>query len=76
MWFCPDWGTSLTEDIFITEGKEYGFHWQGVGEGGGVQRQTAVQSSVFFAAIYHWLTCQAHPPFTCFGGCISISQTH
>lgn len=75
MWFCPDWGTSLTEDIFIREGKEYGFHWQGVGEGGGVQGQTAVQSSVCFAAIYHWLTCQAHPPFMCFEGCISICRS-
>lgn len=75
MWFCPDWRTSLKEDIFITEGKEYEFHWQGVGEGGGVQGQTAVQSSVCFAAIYHWLTCQAHPPFMCFEGCIRICRS-
>lgn len=37
--------------------------------------QTAVQSSVCFAAIYHWLTCQAHPPFMCFEGCISICRS-
>lgn len=42
----------------------------------GVPGQTAAQRArAGFVATHHCLTCPAHPPLMCFGGCLSICRS-